>query len=518
MSTHQDVELGRLDRFLNIVERLGNKLPHITMLFIYALIIAIVLSWALSYIDFDYHNPITKDKIVIINMMSPDNLLNLLVSSINNFMAFPPLGITLVATLGIGIAEGSGFIHILLKKLLSITPQKLLTPAIVVISIFSHLASDSVYVVLMPVAALMFYACGRHPLAGIACSFAGLSGGFTASFTPSVIDPVMQSFTEAAARTVDADYVVNVLCNYFYSLGGTIFVILATWYVTDKIVEPRLMKTMPIDKDVASNPENVIDKIKPEETKAFRVAVIAELAFLLGLAILCYPEDSIFRAEDGSLTSPKAPIMQGLVPILFFVFSIPGLAYGIKIGKFKTSSDVIHSMEHVLHMLLSFIVFAFFAAQFLFVFGKSNIGALLAVSGAEWIKSLGMPSGITLFGIIMLTGLLNILITSATSKWAILSTIFVPMLMLLGISPELTQAAFRVSDSAVNVSTPLFPFYPLLIMYCQRYCRQAGVGTLCSMMIPYTVTLLIVLTVVLYLYWFLNIPIGFDSGYVYPRG
>ena len=237
---------------------------------------------------------------------------------------------------------------------------------------------------------------------------------------------------------------------------------------------------------------------------------------LLGLFALCYPDNSVLRAPDGTLTSPKSPVMQALVPILFIYFSIPGLVYGFAVGKFKCANDVIHAMENLTKMLLSFIVFCFFAGQFLYVFNVSGIGSLLAISGAEFLKELGLPSGITLFGIILLTACLNILITSATSKWAILSTIFVPMLMMLGISPELTQAAFRVSDSAVNVSTPLFPFYPLLILYCQQYCKKAGVGTLSSMMLPYTFALLIVLTIVLYAYWFIGLPLGFNSYYDYP--
>jgi aminobenzoyl-glutamate transport protein len=208
--------------------------------------------------------------------------------------------------------------------------------------------------------------------------------------------------------------------------------------------------------------------------------------------------------------------MQGIVPLLFIFFAVPGIVYGYVAGSFKSANDVIASMEKIMKMLLGFMVFAFFAAQFLYVFGKSNIGTLLAISGAEFLKNLGMPSGISLFGVILFTAMLNLLITSATSKWAILSTIFVPMLMMLGISPELTQAAFRVSDSAVNVCTPMFPFYPLLIMYCQKYCKNTGVGTMSSMMLPYTFALLIGLTFVLYVYWGLGLPLGFDSGYVYP--
>lgn len=508
--------MGGLNRFLNVIEAAGNKLPHITMLFIWALVITLVISCALSYITFDYKHPTTGAVISVVNMLSPENLLQLIVNSVKNFMGFPPLGITLVATLGIGIAEGSGFIHVLLRKMMSYIPAAALTPAVIVVAILCHLASDSVYVILMPLAALMFYCAGRHPLAGVACSFAGLAGGFTASYTPSVIDPIMQSFTQAAAQTLDPAYTVNVLCNYFYAVGGTFFVIAACWYVTDKIVEPRLWATMPLDKGLENDPELKITPVTDVENRAYRKAGLVFLGLAAILFALCWPDNSMLRAPDGSLTSPKAPVMQAIVPLLFIFFSLPGVVYGYASGKFKNSTDVIKSMEEILKMLLGFMVFAFFAAQFLYVFGKSNIGTLLAISGAQFLKDLGMPSGGSLLGIILFTACLNLLITSATSKWAILSTIFVPMLMLLGISPELTQAAFRVSDSAVNVCTPMFPFYPLLIMYCQKYCKQAGVGTLSSMMIPYTIALLVVLTAVLYAYWGIGIPIGFDSGYVYP--
>ena len=462
---------GSLNRFLNAIEAAGNKLPHITMLFIWALVITLVISLALSYVSFDYRHPSTGAVIAVTNMLAPANLLDLVVNSVKNFMGFPPLGITLVATLGIGIAEGSGFIHTLLRKLMSYIPRAALTPAVVIVSILCHVASDSVYVILMPLAALMFYCAGRHPLAGVACSFAGLSGGFTASYTPSVIDPVMQSFTQAAAQTLDASYSVNVLCNYFFALGGTFFVIAACWYVTDKIVEPRLWATMPLDKGLENDPDLRITPVSALENNAYRKACTVFLGLAALLFVLCWPEGSMLRAPDGSLTSPKAPVMQAIVPLIFIFFSLPGIVYGYAAGTFKSSSDVIKSMEEVMKMLL---------------------------------------------GIIIFTGMLNLLITSATSKWAILSTIFVPMLMMLGISPELTQAAFRVSDSAVNVCTPMFPFYPLLIMYCQKYCKQAGVGTLSSMMIPYTLALLVALTFVLYAFWGIGIPIGFDSGYVYP--
>ena len=273
---------------------------------------------------------------------------------------------------------------------------------------------------------------------------------------------------------------------------------------------------MPLNAELDTEKDQNLRHITPEENRAFRYAGLTMLALIAGLALLLAPENSLWRAPDGSLTSPKAPVMQAIVPLLFLFFAIPGLVFGFAVKKFKTSKDVTASMENITRSLISFMVFGFFCAQFLYSFGRSNIGTLIAISGAEFLKDLAMPAGFTVFGIILLTACLNLIITSASSKWAILAPVFVPMLMAVGISPELTQAAFRISDSAVNVSTPMFAFYPLILMYCRQYCKDSGVGTLCSMMLPYTVGLLVVLTATLYLFWGLGIPLGFDSGYVYP--
>lgn len=499
--------------FIAAIERLGNALPNITMLFIYALIICMLLSLGLSFVQFDYTHPLNGDPVQVNNMFASQRLIDFVLAMVKNFVNFPPLGMTIVATLGIGIAEGSGYINVLIKKLLKLTSTKYLTPSIVLIAIFSHVVSDSAYVILMPISALIFYVSGRHPLAGIAAAFAGLAGGFTASFTPSIIDPIMQSFTQDAARMIDPTYDVNVLCNYFVSLGGTLGVLLMCWLVTDKFVEPRLKQMWPIDSDVDTSDIN--SEMSTTESRAFNKASLALLGFALLVFLLAFPEGSILRAPDGSLTSAKAPLMQGIVPLLLVIFALPGLVYGYAVGVFKNSNDVTKAMEKVVTTLIGFIVFAFFAAQFLYAFKVSNMGTLIAVSGAEGLKSLAMPAGLTIVGIILLTAVLNFIITSASSKWAILAPIFVPMLMAVGISPELTQAAFRISDSAVNVSTPMFAFYPLIIMYCQRYVKDTGVGTLVGMMVPYSIGLLLVLTVTLFIFWGLGIPLGFEAGYTY---
>ncbi len=502
--------------WLQKIEYIGNKLPDITMLFIYALIICWLLSWGLSYFSFDYIHPISKEKIAVTNLFQPSEILAFLTSLTKNFINFPPLGITIVATLGIGIAEASGFINVGLSRALNIIPKKAVTPAVIFIGVLAHVAADSAYVILMPVAALIFYSVGKHPLAGIAASFAGLAGGFSASFTPSIIDPIMQSFTQNAARILDPSYDVNVLGNYFLSFTSTFFVIATCWYITDKIVEPRLQRYMPIDNDINKD-DLKINQPTALDLKAFRWASLAFILMAIGLFALAYPDNSVLRSPEGSLTSPTAPMMQLIVPLLLMFFAIPSLIHGVIAKTFKDTRTVTKSMERITYTLVAFIVFSFFCAQFLYSFNRSGIGTLLALSGAEFLKSLQMPAGITIFGVLILTLLLNIIITSATSKWAILSAILVPMLMSVNISPELTQAAFRISDSVMNVSTPMFAFYPLLISYCQRYCKNTGVGTLCSMMIPYTIGLFIVLTLILYIFWGLDIPLGFESGYTYPR-
>lgn len=498
--------------WLDRIETVGNKIPDITMLFFCATLICIALSMVLSWFTFDYIHPLTKEPVQVINLFTATELMTFFTSMTKNFVNFPPLGIVIVATLGIGIAEGSGYISTALKKMLSVVPLSIVTPSVIFIGILAHVASDSAYVILMPVSAYIFYKTGKHPLAGIAAGFAGLAGGFTASYTPSIIDPILAGFTETGARVLDPEYTVNVLCNFFYSFSSTFAVIGCCWYITDKIVEPRLAKSIPIDVEQINDTN---DQPTSNELKAFRIANYALLGLIICLIALMVPENSLFRAPDGSLTSPQAPAMQTIVPMLLIFFALPGLVYGFISKRFTSAKDVTKSMEGITASLISFVVFAFFCAQFLYCFSKSNIGSLIALSGAEALKSINMPGQVTILGVIILTAFLNLIITSASSKWAILAPVLVPMLMAVGLSPELTQAAFRISDSAVNISTPMFAFYPLIISYMQRYCSQSGIGTLVSMMVPYSIGLLITLTVMLYLFWGLDIPLGFNSGYTY---
>lgn len=509
-------EKQKVGGILGLIERVGNKIPDITILFVGAFVLVCVISAVLSQMHFDYVHPTTGKNIVVNNMLSGENIVLLMSKMVTNYSGFPPLGMVIVATLGIGIADGSGYINTGLKKLLAITPKFLLAPIVILAGMLSHVGPDTGYVIIIPVAAYMFYASGKHPLSGIAASFAGIAGAFAANYTPSAIDPVIQGFTQSAAQLIDPTYQVNVLCNYFFAFASTFGVIASCWYVTEKITEPWLWKACPLDDDIDVS-EDSNTQITPLENRSFHIASAVLIAMIIGLGIALYPQDSIWRDSSGAIASFKAPVMQSIVSLLFVFTGTVGLVYGVLVGKFKSPKDVTNAMENITKTLVQLIVFYFFAAQFLWAFGASNMGALIAIAGAEFLKSLALPPQVTVFGIIVLVGLLNLIITSASAKWAILAPIFVPMLMAVGISPELTQNAFRVSDSAVNVVTPMFAFYPLIILYCQKYCKNAGIGTLSSMMLPYTIALLITLTAMLYIFWGLDIPLGFQADYVYPR-
>jgi para-aminobenzoyl-glutamate transporter family len=429
------------------------------------------------------------------------------------FTGFAPLGVVLVAMLGVGVAEHSGFISAGLKRMLDSTPKAFLTPVVVLVAIVSHTATDAGYVLVIPLAGVIFYAMGRHPLAGIAAAFAGVSGGFCANFIPSAIDPLLQSFTQEAAQIIDPDIQINPLNNYFFNSMSSILIVSIAWYLTDKVIEPRL-KNVEVDGDPADIPK--FEELNTQQTKALRWATLSMLAGIGLLIAILVPETSPMRDPEGKLTTFAAPVMQSIVPIIFLLFLLPGVVYGYVSGTYKSTKDMIDSMTKAMQGMSYYIVMAFFCALFIDAFGKSNLGALLAVNGAEFLKSLSLPAMVTIVGIIFLTAFVNLFVGSSSAKWALLGPIFVPMLMQLGISPDLTQAAYRLGDSSSNIITPLMPYFPLVVVYCQRYVKSTGIGTLLSLMLPFSITILIAWTAFLLIYWSIGIPLGIQASYVYP--
>lgn len=500
-------------RMLNGVERAGNKLPDPAMIFLFSMVIIWVLSAIMSQMSFDAIDPRTGNAIEINNLLTGDALASFLANMVKTFTGFAPLGVVLVAMLGVGVAEHSGYINAGLKMMLKVTPQALLTPSIILIAIVSHTATDAGYVLVIPLAGIIYYAMGRHPIAGIAAAFAGVSGGFSANFIPSGIDPLLQSFTQAGAQIIEPGMQINPLNNWFFTSASSLFIVLLGWYITDKIVEPRLANTK-VDTGDEDLPE--FGEITSRDKKCFFIATGVMVLGLAALFFTAYPDDSPLRAANGKLADFSAPIMQSIVPLIFLLFIVPGAVYGFLSGSFKTSKDMIDAMSKSMNSMAYYIVMAFFCALFIDAFGKSNIGALMAIEGAQGLKALQLPSAVTIMGIVLLTGIVNLFVGSSSAKWGLLAPIFVPMLMQLGISPDLTQAAYRVGDSTSNIITPLMPYFPLVVVYCQRYVKGTGIGTVISMMLPYSVALMVGWTIFLLIYWWIGIPLGIQSSYVYP--
>lgn len=502
-----------IDRALNWIERAGNTLPDPAALFLILLFVVWGMSALLAPMSFSEIDPRTDAPIQIVNLLTGSAIAEFLSTMVTTFTGFHPLGVVLVALLGVGVAEHTGFINAGLKGMLSFTSPKLLTPMLILVAIVSHTAADAGYVLVIPLGGVIFYAAGRHPLAGIAAAFAGVSGGFSANFIPSSLDPLLSGLTQEAAQIIAPERLVNPLSNWFFTGVSSILIILVGWYLTDRVVEPRL-RHVAIDGDPDEIPR--MEELGPRERRGL---VWGGIAFALGLAVLILgsaPAGAPLRSPQGELTASTAPLMQAIVPLIFLLFLLPGIAYGYGAKTVESHRDIIKGMSKAMSTMGYYIVLAFFAALFIAAFGRSNIGALLALKGAGVLKALAMPGQLTIIGIILLTGMVNLLIGSASAKWALLAPIFVPMLMELGISPELTQAAYRVGDSTTNIITPLMPYFPLVVVFSQRYVKSTGIGTLVSMMLPYSVAFLITWTVFLIGYWLVGIPLGLQAPYVYP--
>ncbi|GAM61897.1 aminobenzoyl-glutamate transport protein [Vibrio ishigakensis] len=314
-----------MDRFLNLIEKAGNKIPDPAILFFWALIIVWVCSAILSNVSFDLINPRTGAPLEITNLLTGDALAHFLANMVTTFTGFAPLGIVLVAMLGVGVADSSGFINTGLKKMLNFTPAKLLTPMLILVAIVSHTAADAGYVLVIPLGGIIFHAAGRHPLAGIAAAFAGVSGGFSANFIPSGIDPLLAGFTQTSANVLDPDYIVNPLANIFFTGLSSVIIVAIGWFVTERIIEPRLANT-PIDQDAEEAPD--LGSMTEQESKAFKYAgwsMVAGIALLIAALI---PETSALRSPEGEITAFSAPVMQSIVPLIFILFIIPGIVYG----------------------------------------------------------------------------------------------------------------------------------------------------------------------------------------------
>lgn len=508
-----DSTLG--NRLLGAIEWAGNRLPDPAMLFVWALLITWGTSWWLSRVTFREINPENNEPIQVVNQLGPKELTTFMADMVKTFVEFPPLGLVLVALLGVGVAEHTGFVQAIIKCLLLVTPDRLLTPMVILVALLSHSAGDSGYVLVIPLGGVIFAAARRHPVAGIAAAFAGVSGGFSANFIPSSLDTLLQGFTQKAAQIVDPDRAVNPLCNLAFMSASCVLIVAIGWFLTDRIIEPRLNRTSPLDDERLDPTMSPLGALTDAEWRGVLAGGVTLAVLAILLIAAAAPVASPLRGSEGGLTQRDAPLMKAIVPLIFLAFLVPGTVHGYVSGTVKSHRDVVQAMSKSMSTMGHYLVMAFFAAQFTHVFRQSNVGVLLAVKGANSLEAVGLPPQVTIIGVILFTACVNLLIGSASAKWALLSPIFVPMLMQLGLSPELTQAAYRIGDSGTNIITPLNPYFPLVVVYAQRYVKQVGVGTMVSLMVPYSVAFLIGWTALLLLFWALGIPLGVQSTYEY---
>jgi aminobenzoyl-glutamate transport protein len=492
---------GAIDIFLNFVEKVGNALPHPATLFALFALLVILLSWFVGLFDLSVVHPGTGETITPFNLLSREGLSMILSKMVTNFTSFAPLGTVLVALLGIGIAEGSGLIGTVLRKVVLSSPKRLLTFVIVFSGVISNTASEVGYVLLVPLAAVIFLAAGRHPLAGLAAAFAGVSGGYSANLFLGTIDPLLAGLSEEGARIIDPNYIVNPACNYYFMFVSTFLIAgLGTW-VTEKIVIPRLGEYTGDEK-----PEE-IRQLNDLEKKGMRWALISMVLFTAVILWGLIPENGFLRdAQTGGIL--KSPFMSGIVALIFLSAAIAGIAYGIGAKTFKNDSDVMKGMSKSMETLGSYIVLVFFAAQFVAYFNWTNLGLIVAVTGADGLKASGLGPIPLMLTFILVAAAINLVMGSASAKWAIMAPVFIPMFMLLGYSPEFTQVTYRVGDSVTNIISPMMSYFALIVAFIQKYDKKAGIGTVISAMLPYSVVFLIGWSLLLILWILFELPIG----------
>lgn len=525
-AVHKDQAKG----FLAWVERTGNKLPDPVFIFFYLILLLIVISVVVSLLGLTANHPVQTNAdgtpllIKSASLLSADNIQRLWVEMPKTFTHFHPLGYVLVVMLGAGVAERSGLFASGIRQAVRGAPKFLLTPVVALVAMLSNHAADAGYVVMIPLAAILFATVGRHPMAGIAAAFAGVSGGFSANVSPGQLDALLFGITEAAVDGADIDpsWTMNIAGNWYFIAVLMVIYLPVIWFVTDKIIEPRLGKWVPDERQAAEYGQE--DKPLTEaQRKGLRRAGLAILGVCALWAIMTFMPGTPLLADENAPADQRwyvtaTPFFRSLVAGFMVLFLAAGWAYGSAAGSIKNHRDLVDMMAEAMKDMGYYLVLAFAAAHFVAMFNWSNLGLITAVHGADGIKASGLPLPIALGLIVLFTGVLNLFVGSASAKWALLAPVLVPMLMLLGISPEGATAAYRVGDGATNIITPLMVYFPLILVFAQRWQKDFGIGSLTAMMIPYSVWLLIsgLILMVVWIAFGLDLGPGAPIGYTLP--
>jgi aminobenzoyl-glutamate transport protein len=490
---------------LGWIERVGNRLPDPVFIFVWLIGALVLLSLVGAALGWSAVNPVTNEALTAKSLLSPENLNQLFVGMPQTLTSFPPLGFVLVVMYGAAVAERAGLFAAAVRGSLLRAPKALLTPIVVITGMVSHHASDASYVVVIPLAATVFAAAGRHPLAGLTAAFAAVSGGFAGNVFPGASDALVLGITEPAARLIDPDYSVNIAGNWWFILGIVVVFTPICWFVTDRIVEPRLGAWNP----EGGAPQPRLERtLAPEERRGLVAAGLAALA-LIGLwTLLTLMPASPFVDPEAEPGERYNPLFRSLIAFFALLFFLTGTAYGVASRTVSSHRDLVRMMTEGVVTLAPYVVLAFFAAHFVAMFNWSGLGSILAVNGAEALRGLDAPAPLLLVMVLLLSSVFDLFIGSASAKWAALAPVVVPMLMLLGISPEMTTAAYRMGDSVTNIATPLMSYFPLVLSFCQRWDRSWGVGSLLSNMLPYAAAFMVAGLAMTVTWVALELPVG----------
>lgn len=503
---------ARMDRFLATVERLGNKVPHPIILFTIFCAVLMVISHIMymmnTYVIFD---GVSGEQIVYVeSLLTTEGIRFIFTSAVSNYQNMPAKAVILVAMLGVGVAEGVGLIGSLIKKSLLGAPPKFVTVALVFIGLFSSIAADAGYLVVIPLGATIFLSMGRHPLAGLAAAFAGVAAGFGANIIITPVDGLLVAITNEAIALVDPTMQLDMASNFYFGFVSTIVIGITASLVTIKVIEPRLGKYEGDAKPEGSN------KLTAEENRGLRFALFGFLATAGFIALITVPQGSALRHPVTNEVFSGSPFMDSLVFLIMIIFLMPGIAYAFGAGTAKKVSDVIPHAVKAVSDMGSLLAILFFIAQFTQYINYTRIGTVVAVQGALALETIGL-TGITLIvAFIILCIFLNLLISGMITKWAVFAPIFIPMLMQMGVSPAMTQAAYRIGDSTSNVINPIMGYFPLIVAFAQKYQKDAGVGTIIALMIPYTIIVTIAWIVLLVLWYIVDLPLG-PGAYVFMQ-
>jgi aminobenzoyl-glutamate transport protein len=513
-TTQQTAKDSWFNRFLATVEFLGNLLPHPITLFacfcLFIIVFSGIADWfGLSAIDPRPIGSSGRDPdgvINVVSLLSAEGLQKIVTGLVTNFTNFAPLGTVLVALLGVSVAEHSGMLSAALRGMVMGASKRLVTFMVVFAAILSNTASELGYVVLIPLAAMIFHSLGRHPLAGLAAAFAGVSGGYSANLLLGTIDPLLAGITTPAAQMIDPNYVVGPEANWYFMMISTFLIAILGTFITEKVVEPRLGKYN--EEEASEVLDSNIQHLSALERKGLKYAGLTFFCLAILLALTIVPDDGILRHPDTGLVK-GSPFLKGIVAFIFITFAIPGFVYGKVVGTMKNDRDVINAMSKSMGSLSMYLVLVFFAAQFVAFFNWTNLGTILAINGAELLQTLSMTGPEVFIMFIFMCALINLTLGSSSAQWAATAPIFVPMLMLIGYAPETIQAAYRIGDSVTNLITPMMSYFGLILAVATKYKKDMGIGTLIATMLPYSMAFLVGWIALFYLWVFaFGLPVG----------